>query len=176
MKTKEIQDVITEIKPNCTQKQREEYGNLLTRLLAGEVIPLETLNVRPEMLEYLYGHAYRMFTAGQYKNAAVLFSFLIVLNSANFKHHMALGACFHRMGQHVEAMNQYMAAFFLNPDNPLPFYHISDCYIKLKKLDYAAFSLGMAIALAGNDPQYLKIKERAELTQATLLNQLKEKA
>lgn len=163
-----IDSAILKAEPNCTAKEKEEYSAAI-RKIVDESIPMkEALNISEESLEYYYNFAYQLFTAGQYKKAAAIFAFLSLVDGLNPKYYLALGACQHRMKNYTGALDSYMGAYYSNIKDPLPFYYISDCYIKLDKLDYAGFSLGMVIHMCGNNPVYKQLKDRCEITLAAL--------
>lgn len=167
-----IQTAITKVKPNCSEKDRENYHNVLSKVLDEGMSMREAMAMSGDTLEYLYGYAYRFYTTGNYKNASLVFAYLTMLDINNPKYFMAFAACKHRLKEYYEAINAYLSAFYLNVKDPLPFFHISDCYEKLNKPDYALFSLGMAIHIAGENPYYAKIKERALLREAAIQNEL----
>lgn len=173
MKTMEdlLNNAINRINPNCNEKEREKYQDIMLQLFDGKPLS-KALGMTPEMLEYLYSYGYRLYNSGNYKNAAIIFAFLTTIFPDKSKYYLALAASLHMQSKFQEAVNMYMEAFYLDMKDPLPFYHISDCYIKMNKPEYAAFALGMVINQASDKPEYAKIKERAELAQNSLGKEL----
>lgn len=169
-----IQDSINKIAPKITPEEKKEYENIFNRLMQDGMSLSEAVGLNTEMLENLYAYGYRLYNNGNYKAASLIFSFLTTLNSEEPKYFLSLGACYHMQKEYINAINNYMSAFYLNMMDPLPFYYISDCYIKLNKIDFAAFSLGLVMQLASKDPKYSKIRERAQLIQDALGKQIEE--
>lgn len=136
-------------------------GNLSIKTLAG---------VSDEKEEAIYGQAYLLYNTGRYKEAAEVFRVLITINSTEPKYMVGLAACFHMMKEYDAAISTYMICSFLDPKNPLPHFHLSDCYLQLKDPISAKTALKAAIEYAGDNPQYKTLKERSEITLRGLEN------
>ena len=59
----------------------------------------------------------------------------------------------------------------LDPTNPIPHYHSSDCFIQMKEYLSAMLSLELVIQNCKNKPEYAKMKERAQLSLKSLKEQ-----
>lgn len=128
----------------------------------------------PQMVEGIYGQAFRLYNTGKYRDAGQLFRLLIMLNSSEPKYTMGLAACFHMLKEYKSAVEMYMVCSVLDPENPIPHYHASDCYIQMKSLMSALISLEMAVKRA-NKPEYQTLKDRALLTIESLKKELASK-
>lgn len=171
-----IEETIVKVAPNCSEKDKKMYEEALKKMML-QAVPIDQVaGITSEMKGSLYAYAYRLYSTGKYKEALMIFSMLSILDGKNPAYPFGVGACHHMLKQYQDAMNAYVASYYLDLNNPLPFYHISDCYLKLNKPDYAAFSLGMVINIAGKEPKYAQIKERAQLTQSSLVKGLEQVA
>lgn len=175
MKTVEdlIKEAVEGAYPEGNPKEKTECANKLRKIVeTGQMPRAEDFSITPQMLATLYNLAYQDYNSGKYNEAANIFSFLCVIEPENADYVFALGACQHMLKNYWEALNSYMAAFYLDVSNPLPFLHISDCYIQMKKPGHAICSLGIVLAQAGDNPKYAKIKERSKLTRESLIKEI----
>jgi type III secretion system low calcium response chaperone LcrH/SycD len=118
----------------------------------------------------LYAQAYNYDQTGRYKDAAQLFRLLILLNANESKYSMGFAACMHMMKEYDNAIRAYTMCSILEPESPIPYYHMSDCLLEMKDKLSAVVALEMTISRARDKEQYKIIKDRATIT----LNHLKE--
>lgn len=134
--------------------------------------PQNALGMSDAMIEGMYGQGYRLYNSGKYKEAAETFKFLVMVNSTEAKYMMGLAACYHMMKLYEAAIQSYMICGIIDPDTPVPYYHMSDCNIQAKDPISAIVSLEMAIKKAGDKPQFQAIKDRAILTLGNLKKEM----
>ena len=132
----------------------------------------DVLGLNEQMIEGIYGQAFRLYNTGKYKEASQLFRLLIVLNSSDPKYVMGLAACLHMMKEYMAAAELYTLCSFLDPRSPIPGYHASDCYIALGDRSSAIAVLEMAVARSNQRSEYSQLKDRALLTIASLQQEL----
>jgi len=60
----------------------------------------------------------------------------------------------------------------ISPDDPVPYYHAADCYLKLNDPFSATVALKMVVKRSGSDPKFATIKERSEMTVKKLEEEL----
>jgi len=135
--------------------QKSAKGGLNLKILSG---------VSDEKEEAVYSQAYLLYNSGRYKDAIEIFRVLIMLNSTEPKYMMGLAACFHLMKAYDAAISSYTLVSFLDPENPIPYFHTSDCALQLGDKMGAMVALQMAIKRAENKPEFKTLKERAEIT------------
>lgn len=126
--------------------------------------PKDALGLTDAMVEGIYGQAYRLYNTGKYREAIQLFRMLIMINSTEPKYAMGLAACFHMLKEYKNAVNTYAVLAVIDANNPISFYHASDCYIHLNDPTSAIIALEMAIIRAGTKPEFRTLKDRAILT------------
>ena len=153
---------------------KETITAILSEALNKGVMPKNALNLTDDTMEAIYGQGYNLYNQGKYKEASYVFRLLMLLDYLTPKYALGLAACLHRMKDYKNAVNAYLLCGALDSKNPLPHYHSADCFIQLDAPPMAIFSLDLAIAAAGDQPQYSVIKERAVLMRDTLEKQVKE--
>lgn len=137
-------------------------------------IPQEAMGLSGEMVEVIYSHAYRLYNTGRYNEAGQLFRLLIVLNPSESKYTLGLAACQHMMKEYRNAATTYALCSMIDPDSPIPFYHASDCYVKLNDKDSAIAALEVTVARSEGNPKYDQLRDRALLNIEALKQEKKE--
>lgn len=142
------------------------------KVVEGPVTAKDALGLTDAMVEGIYGQAYRLYNTGKYRDAAQIFRLLLMLNATEVKYAMGLAACFHMLKEYTSAVGAYNMVTVIDPNNPVPFYHLSDCYIKLGDLLSAIVVLDMAIKRSGEKAEFRTIKDRAKMTIEGLKKQM----
>jgi len=140
-------------------------------LIEGESMK-DLLGLNEQVVEGIYGQAYRLYNAGKYKEASQLFRLLVVLNGTEAKYSMGLAACFHMMKEYLTAAELYNVSGLLDPHAPTPYFHASDCYLAVNDKASAIIALDMAVKRAGTREAYSQLKDRAIMTMAKLKEEL----
>lgn len=170
-----IQEMVEELGPKYSDVKKAEYKEYLRQIFEEGLPPIQVLDITPDMMEAIYGQAYRLYLSGNYRPASLLFALLLSLDPAVLRFNMGLAACHHMMKEYPQAIDSYMTAFCLDMKSPLPFFHVADCLQKDNNLEYAYFCLGVAAEIAGDDPKYAKLKERAKMMQKHLEKEIEHK-
>jgi type III secretion system low calcium response chaperone LcrH/SycD len=172
MKTK--QEIIHEVvnRSELSQEQKKHYEHILMDLVDEKIPPGQAFKLSPEALEYLYGQAYRYYQAGNYKQAQDLFAFITWLDLKNYKFLFGLAASYHRLKNYDKAIEWYWYSFSLGYSNPIPLYHLADCFLQKGDIRLAFIFVGVTIQLAGDNPLYSKIKARSKLTLQGLIPEI----
>ncbi len=58
---------------------------------------------------------------------------------------LGIAACFHMLKEYKNAVQAYMICAMLDPENPIPHFHASDCYVEMKDNLSAIISLDLAV-------------------------------
>ncbi len=165
------EEVGEELEAQASAKMKGVADELLQK---GQV-PKDLLGINDAMMEGIYGQAYRLYNTGKYRDACQLFRLLIMLNASEAKYTMGLAACFHMLKEYRSAVETYAICGILDPNDPVPHFHSSDCYIQMGNPMAALISLEMAVKRAGNKPQFATLKDRALLTIQSLKKEIAEK-
>ncbi|MEC7839973.1 MAG: SycD/LcrH family type III secretion system chaperone [Chlamydiota bacterium] len=167
--SKATKQVAEKLKDEAAKGYEEAAANIVKK----GVLPQEALGMDDQMLEGIYGQAYRLYNTGKYGEAGQIFRLLIMVNSMEPKYSMGLAACFHMLKEYKNAIDTYTLCSIIDPDNPVPQYHISDCYIQMSDQVSAIIALKMAIKRAGTNPDFKTLVDRAKLTIESLKKGLK---
>jgi type III secretion system low calcium response chaperone LcrH/SycD len=146
---------------------RTMVQELKGELLKGRTVR-EAFDLPEEELESIYGVAYQKYSFGEYRKAADLFRYLLVLDPSRYKYILGLAASLHRLEEYDVAANHYLLASFYEPSNPIPYFHGAECFLRLGKHTMARNGLTLAIATAGDQEEYALLKERATLIKNAL--------
>ncbi|MBA3957379.1 MAG: SycD/LcrH family type III secretion system chaperone [Parachlamydiaceae bacterium] len=171
-----IEQAVTKSNPHITPAEKEHQIEMLRRTIEeGRTPTLEDLGLTREMLNNLYVFTSRLYNSGKYEDASSVFAMLALLDDKEFDYPFALASCHHMLKQYSQAISNYMLAFNLDNTNPLPFYHIADCYMQMKKPVHAIHSFDLVEVIAKGQAKYNKIKERATLTRDRLIKEIESK-
>lgn len=157
-------------------KNSEAFQGAAKNILQKAALPKDLLGLSDQMVEGIYGQAYRLYQTGRYNDASQLFRLLIMINSTDSKFTLGLGACMHMLKDFKAAAGVYSLCAVIDPDNPLPHYHASDCFLQMNDKPSALISLELAVKRAGEKPEYQKLKDRAQMTIDNLKNEIEKRA
>lgn len=167
-----VGEKLSNVLSHAVTPAKDTLKAMLSQAINNGVMPKNALHINDETMEAMYGQAYNLYNQGKYKDASYIFRLLMLLDYVTPKYILGLAASLHKMKDYKNAANVYLLCGTLDAHNPLPHYHAADCYIQLGIPAIAAFSLGMAIEIAGDQPQFSVIKERAKLMQHTLMQEM----
>jgi len=168
---KATEEVGTAIK---TEKSKEIH-EAADKVVKQGMMPRDAMGLSDAMVEGIYGQAYRLYNTGKYKDASQLFRLLIMLNSTESKYAMGLAACFHMLKEYKNAVSTYSICGVIDPENPIPHFHASDCYTHMEDPVSALIALEMAVKRAGDKPEYQTLKDRALLSIDALKQEIEKK-
>jgi type III secretion system low calcium response chaperone LcrH/SycD len=168
----QIKKATEELGTAVGKEKAKDFQNVAAKVVQQGMMPKDMMGLSDAMVEGIYGQAYRLYNTGKYRDASQLFRLLIMLNSAEPKYAMGLAACFHMMKDYKNAVSTYTICGVVDPDNPIPHYHASDCYIHMEDPVSALIALEMAVKRAGNKPEFQMIKDRALLTIESLKKEI----
>lgn len=132
----------------------------------------EATKVSNEQINGFYSQAYRLYNAGQYQNAIILFRTLLMLDPSDGKFYLGLAACLHMMKEYKSALEVYTLAALMDSTNPLPYFHASDCMIKMGDIISAIAILELAITRAEDKPEFQMMKDRSLLMIESLKKEM----
>ncbi|NGX43341.1 MAG: Chaperone protein IpgC [Chlamydiae bacterium] len=169
---KEIDAVITKMKKDYSEKEIEMLEDALKKVFVKGIPPKEAMGLGDDMINMLYNNATNEYNSGKYKEANSTFKLLTILDPEVIRNFHGLAASYHKMGNFERAIEVYFGCAYLDPLSPIPFYHISDCYIQLKDPVGALLAVNGAINRCGEEPAYEKIKARCQAMMSELKKEL----
>ncbi len=173
-KEEEMLEAVMKVAEGDAPKVKKGMDVLFDNILNKGMMPRDALGIQDSDTESLYAQAYQMYNMGKYKEARNVFSSLIMIDSLDPRFLFGFAACAHMMEEYGSAADMYTQQAMISPDDPIPYYHAADCYIKLKDTFSATVALNLVVKRSGDDPKYTTIKERSEMTVKTLEKQLEE--
>ena len=135
----------------------------LLKMLEEDLSLKDVLGFTEDTLEMLYRNGYSLYQNGKYKEALDTFNLLRELDGWDPRFTFSIAATHHKAKNYSEAAGNYMLYEVIDPQNPLPFYHLYDCFTKMGHTDLAMNALKIAHNLAGADLQYAELQGKIEL-------------
>lgn len=172
---KAVEQLGKQIKLDTNLGTNQNIDKLASDFMEKGHMPKDIMNLSDQQMEGLYAQAYNFYQTGRYKDAIQIFRLLIMLNANDVKYSMGLAACLHMMKDYKNAAQTYTLCSILDPQSPVPFYHMSDCFLGMKDSYSAIVALDMAIKRAGDKKEFQMLKDRAVLTMENLKQEIKEK-
>ena len=169
-----VHEVIQNIDMPVGLEERKKLEEIINQIFVEKKLPKDALGLSEETLEHLYAQGYRLYNNGNYKAAKDVFKVLNVYNPRESRYAGALGATFHRLKNYRDACEYYLAAAILDPQDPLPFYYMFDCYNQAGMLTEAEGCLLETIRRMGEDPIYAKLKIRCTLLLEGVVTTIKQ--
>lgn len=163
---------------DIARERAQEVGGQLNKVvekvLKGGMLVKDAMGLNDTVVEGIYAQAYRLYNTGKYIEASHLFRMLVTMNPMESKYTLGLAACFHMLKEYRNAVQAYTICSLIDPENPVPHYHASDCYIQMKDPLSAIVALEMTIKRAGDKKEYAAIKDRAKMTLEGVKKEFKE--
>lgn len=168
--------VTTTKKPSDIYDQAIDYIAEAFIAILAKNIPFYQVNQIPlQKLNQCYTTAYNLYTSGKYAEAKNIFLYLAFHCHAEKKTWVGLAACCQMLQQYPQAISTYNHVKKLDPSDPVPSFHLFNCYIELKKYPEALASLESVILRSLNKPEYADLKQQAENLKTVVLNLVKKK-
>lgn len=157
-----IHDFIEKNKSDIPPDAVPWIENVLSKM-ESELLPFkEAAGLSPEVLEGIYQYGYNFFQSGKYQEALSVFNLLRFIDGNNERYTFSIAATHHHLKKYPEAVGNYILCELLNPNDPLPYYHMAACFTNMRQPELAFNAMKMANQLAAQDPKFAALKERTE--------------
>lgn len=166
---KKIEAALAAARAEIPAGEEHQLDHILDQVLVEGVTVREALEIPQPFIDKIYERGYSLFRSGKYKEAAVCFLFLTRLDPRDLRATFALAASHHKMGHYFAAINYYYTCCALDEKNPIPAYHLVDCFLKTDQLPLALGALVVAFDMAGETPMYAKLKKSMEVEFQALM-------
>lgn len=151
-----------------SEKQKKQQIDALQKVMINGMKPKDAMGFDDNVMEYFYDYAYNLYNSGNFETALKAFQFLHILDPESSRYLFGMAAAHHKLKNYLEATEAYYACTILDASSPMPFYHMSDCFLEMNAPYDAYFVLSSAIERCGSDPQYAQLKSRCEATMTCL--------
>lgn len=168
----EFRKAVEEMSRGLEPDQAKKLEQITSKVVGQGVPPKDAMGLSDQMVEGIYAQAYQLYNTGKYKEASQLFRLLIMLNGAESKYSLGLAACYHMAKDYDAAVTVYTTCGMLDPNNPIPHYHASDCYLQMNDKVSAMIALEMAVKRSGSKPEFTQLKDRALMTIESLREEI----
>jgi type III secretion system low calcium response chaperone LcrH/SycD len=158
-----IKQACESINGEITPEIQQALEGVMKNIFQRGMLPRDALGLSASAVENIYGHAYRLYNAGQYNEAQNLFRLLVMLDPGESKFLLGSAACFHMQKEYATASATYALVSVADPETPIPHYHAADCYLKMGLVGAAAIELKATIECCGEKPPYAMIRDRARM-------------
>lgn len=125
--------------------------------------PKEAMGLSNHLLESIYTHAIESYYAGVKDKALLYLRVLTLIDPTNPKYSLALGMVLQLTKAFQQAVFAYALSTAQDPTNPIPWFHMGDCYHELNVEEKTIFSLKKAIELGKDHPKYQKLVNQSQL-------------
>jgi len=169
-----IKSTVAKCGKKLTDEEKRQHEEALAKVFIEGIPPKDAMGITDDMMKALYGYAYNLYQGGKYEEANHAFRLLCMFEPGNGKYSLGLAACHHMQKHYQHAIEAYMLTAYVEPDNPLPFYHISDCYQQIGEPWCAVFALNNMLDRIDveKNPEYAMVKDRAVMTLEKLKKEL----
>ena len=160
---KNVHAVIEKLGDKIPKEAIPRLEEAITKIVVEQVPPRKALGMTPEMLEVIYQQGYLLFQSGKYDDALVIFNVLRLLDVTDARFTFAIAGCYHMKKEYLDAAANYLIYHEMDALNPIPPFHLYDCFNKAHYPSAALMFLQEALVLAGMDAQYSSLRERIQL-------------
>lgn len=163
----EIKKIIQGMKkenPELTKEELAEHERVLTDVILNLRTPAAAMGFSPQFIESLYTVAYQAFKGGDYKTALPLFKMLAQLDSDKPRYFAGMASVYYAKKEWDKAQQFFIAASFVDPNDPLPYYYAAECALQKKDLLEALFFYRGVVTRGEGVPQYAALVERMRLS------------
>jgi len=147
--------------PDLPAKRKKEMEEAFIKMFEEGKMPKDVQGYTPKMMETIYTYGYRLFKSGKYRDALSFFRFLFRKDPTSYRYCFQVAICYHYLKEYDSASAYYIIAGDIDPNNPVPQFHLSDCWVHLGLPQSALLALERTIRLCKDTPQYQPLKERA---------------
>jgi len=171
-KEEELIEAVMKVAEDDSPRVKKGVDKLLENIFDKGMLPKDALGIQDNDTEALYAQAYQMYNMGKYQDARAVFASLTLIDQLDPRFLFGHAACSHMLEEYQSAADVYMQQAVISPEDPIPYYHAADCYLKLKDPFSATVALKLVVKRSGDDPKFATIKERSEMTVKNLEKEL----
>ena len=164
-----MDDEIEEFKLSKKARLKLKNKKWLQQQLAAGKSAQELMGFSDGVMAKFYKAAYQLFEHESYKDAANAFLFLVTLNSYNHDYWLGLGMSTQMLGDYEAAIDAYEMAAICKLESPVPYFYLAKCLFAVHDRESSLKALDLAIEYAGDDFEFIELKDQAILARDLLL-------
>ena len=168
----EVLKKITEETLSQVQDLSEIQDKHLEKMTSGIIFEgksiLETTELQPENLEYVYNSAVTLYNSSKYEKARKLLLLLVIANHKDPRFSFLIAACFHQEKKYQDAYYAYESAKLEDPKNPIIPFQQADCASNFEYWEGAKECHREVINLGQSDPMFDEVVEKSKMTLSNL--------
>jgi len=161
---KKIVEDMNKDNPELTKEELAEHERVLNEVIINLQTPASVMGFSPQFIESLYAVAYQAFKGGDHNTALPLFKMLAQLDSDKPRYFAGMASVYYAKKEWGKAQQFFIAASFLDQNDPLPYYYAAECALQKQDLLEALFFYRGVITRAEDVPQYAALVERMKLS------------
>lgn len=169
----EIHAMMDQLAYGVPSKFRQFTEEAIAKIKVDHALPKDALGIPPHIMDVIYRHGYNQFQAGKYQEALKVFNFLREMDVSDIRYSFAIAACHQYAKDYFNAATNYMVCNYLDPHNPIPFFHLFDCFMKADSPLPALYAIQQTLTLTENKPEFANLREKALLENNHLQQSLK---
>jgi len=170
-----INKTIEKMPGDFSEEQKEEHKKLLEKVFKEGVPVKKAMGVSDKVIDWMYAEAYKLYQSGNYNEANAMFRTLEFLCPPAAKFSFGSAACLQMKKQYNKAIEAYMRAAAKDPESPIPFYHMADCFIKEEEYGSAMYALIALLDRSEGEELYGSIREKSKMMLADIEKKVGEK-
>lgn len=132
------------------------------------------LGIDEASLNTAYTLGYASYSAGRYAEARDFFALLVFWDPNDPNFHFGLAASHHMLKNYQFAIEQYLACIASDIDNPIPWFHMADCYIQLENWKMALVNLKAVLIRTEGKEEFAEIRKKVKLLKAVAIRKIEE--
>lgn len=111
--------------------------------------------------EAAYAVGHRFYRQARYEDALRIFALLVMRNNLERRFICALAACLQMLGRHESAIQHYLNAAMMDPDDPVVLLQTCECLIAIGRVAQAREGLILVLELS-RDEAHESIRKKGE--------------
>lgn len=162
--TKEmIAKLVEKNRGSLTDTEVAEQKKVLEKIYLEGKAPADAMGIKKESAEAIYNEGARLYNSGKYQDALGFFRLVDFILPNVPQYTFSTAACYQMLGKNKEAVGWFLKCAYFDKASPIPYYHMADCFLKMKDYGGAMGALSSVLKRAGNDPKFEKICGKSKL-------------
>lgn len=160
---KQVDAIVGQLGDQLPKDAAPKIEEAIQKIVIDKKSPKDVLGLTPQVMEVIYQQGYHFFQSGKYADALIIFNILRFFDITDPRYTFAIAGCYHYQKDYLNAAANYLIYKVMDPLNPIPSFHLYDCFVKANYPTAALLYIQEALALAGMDPKYANLKEKIAL-------------